>query len=722
MAAEVGQDGDHITFCRLCEAFCGLVAEVRDGRVTAIRPDRDNPHSQGHVCVKGVNMHAVTHDPDRVTKPLKRIGTAGSFVEIGWDEALDEIADRLQDIIGRYGSAAVASYIGNPTAYSTNALLGFGAFLSAIGCQKRYGSVSQDNGARMLGNFIVHGSPFPFNIPDLPNCDFLLIIGANPLVSNGWGLWAPRVRHDLDAIARRGHVVVVDPRRSETARAYEHIQIRPEADVWLLLAMMRALVDQDLVESDWLARNTMGWTELRGQVSRLDPQLAAARTGIPYDEMANLARRFATSGRAAVYGGLGLCRGRFGTLGAYLHNAFNALTARYGRPGGTRFGRNPLGSVKPLSGGHGELSTRIGGVPSVAGTLATAMLPADIEEEGEGQVRALLMSAGNPVLTAPGGAVLERALAGLELFVSFDLYQNETNRFATHILPVPTFLERADWPYIGLGKAMRPFLQYTDAVIPPVGDVRDDYWIYSQIARRLDLDASSPLAEKQQAGRRGELSDPTGQLDEVLRRGPYGDRFGARPGGWSRERLREHPHGVMLESGADDIEGWQSHIAYGDGKLRLWHALVAAEFERLMATAADAPPDTRLLTMIGRRDIRSMNSWMHNIDKLVRSPPATLLIHPDDAGPRSIASGDAVTVATADGRIEITAELTEEIAPGTVSYPHGWGHAAGWERANRTVGANANVLARAGVEGIEFVSGMSLIDCLPVTVERTNPS
>jgi len=720
MRVKTGQNGEHFTFCRICEAFCGLVAEVADGKVVALRPDRNNPHSKGHVCVKGVNMHAVTHDPDRVTKPLKRKGNVGEFIEIEWEQALDEISDALRSIMSEHGTEAVASYLGNPTAFSTNAIMGFGEFLGAIGCRKFYGAASQDTNARMLGNYVVHGAPYPFNIPDLSRCDFLMIVGANPLVSNGWGICAPRMRHDLDAIAARGRVVVVDPRRTETARPYEHVMVRPDSDAWLLLAMMRVIIDEGLADTDWLAAHSEGWGELFDAIARIDPVAAAARTGLAFDDVAALARDFATSERAALYAGLGLCRGYHGALGAFLYNAFNALTGRYGRPGGTRFGLNLIGAVKPFGGGHGAPYTRIGHIPSIAGMLATAMLPADIEEPGEGRVRALLMSAGNPVLSAPGGAVLERALSQLELFVSFDFYVNESNRLATHILPTPTFLERADWPFVGMGKLLQPFLQYTDAVIEPVGEVRDDYWIYCEIARRLGLDAPSPSPEKQAAARRGELADPVGQLDAAIRQGPAGDRYGDNPDGWSRDRLRDYPHGVMVENIPDDFDKWQERIAHADGRLRLWHPLIAAEFDRLLASAAPEgmAGDTANLILIGRRDIRSMNSWMHNVDKLVRAGAPTLLIHPDDARARRIEDGDQVTVSNANGSLTLAAEICNDIVAGTASYPHGWGHRAGWNRANRTGGANANLLAGAGAEWVETVSGMSLIDCLPVRVER----
>ncbi len=717
--SEPGADGQHITFCRICEAFCGLVATVKDGRVTEIAPDRDNPHSQGHVCVKGIRMAGVTHDPDRVTRPLKRVGGPGEFEPVSWDEALDAIAAQLKAIRAEHGDGAIASYLGNPTAFSTNAISGFGEFMASMGSYKLYGAGSQDSNARMVSNYIVHGAPFPAALPDLANCDMLLIVGANPLVSNGWMMCAPRMRHDFDAIAERGRVVVVDPRLTETAQRYEHLAIRPDGDAWLLLGMMRVIVDEGLVDREFIEADTIGWAELEPRIRAADLDEAAAQTGISADAIAALARDFATTKRAVIYVGLGLCRGKFGMLGGFLHSALNAITGRYGRPGGSRFGQQVLArGANPLTGGsYGDLRTRIGGVPAIAGKMACALLPADIEEEGEGQVRALIISAGNPVVSGPGGARLAGALRKLELMVALDFYHNETNRNAHYILPTPSFLERAEWPFIAMGALLRPFIQYTDAVIPPVGESRDDYWIYSEITRRMGIDAPSPSPEKQAMAREGKLPDPVGLIDVALRKGPVGDLFGERPEGWSRERLLEHPHGVLIEDLPDDAHLWRDRIAHEDGKLHLWHEILGSEFERLFATRGAAPAK---LTLIGRRDIRSINSWMHNVDRLVRSQQPTLLVHPQDAADHAIADGDLVRVWNDNGAIEIPAEISTDVMRGVVSYPHGWGHAAGWRRANETEGQNMNLLLGLGVESVEFVSGMTLIDCLPVSIARSN--
>jgi anaerobic selenocysteine-containing dehydrogenase len=720
LASRPGEDGNHATFCRLCESFCGMIATVKDGKIVAIAPDRDNPHSRGHVCVKGVSMAQVTHDIDRVTTPLKRVGGPGAFEPVSWDEALDDIAHRMLDIRKQHGTGALAHYLGNPTAFSTNAYPAFTEFMAALGSYKLYGAGSQDSNARMTANYMIHGNPGATVLPDLLHCDYLLILGANPLVSNGWMIFNPRWRHDLDEIAARGKVVVVDPRRTETARRYTHMTINPDSDIWLLLGMIRIVLEEGLVDRARIEADTVGLAELEACVMQIPLADVVTQTGMALDALRTMTRDFAASKHAAIYGGLGLCRGRFGTVGGYLSSVLNAVTGRYGQHGGMRFGRQIFAAAqRPPVGGYNVVRTRIGDVPTISGKMGFALFPDDVEQEGEDRVRAFVMSAGNPVLSAPGGDRLKAALGKLNLFVSLDFYQNETNKHAHYILPTTTFLERQDFPFVGFYVLLRPFMQFTDAVIPPVGEARDDYAIYTGIAKRMGLGAPTPSKRKQEQGRYGLLPDPIGQVDRAIRRGPVGDKFGVDRDGWSLQKLKEYPHGVMVEAMPDDRGDWRERIAYPDGKLRIWHELAETEIARMKATDRAAAGTLRL---IGRRDIRSINSWMHNVDKLVRSQEQDLLIHPDDARERGISEGDLVRVSNENGAIEVPASVTDEVIRGTVSYPHGWGHAAGWERANRTDGINVNSLLGLGVDSVEFISGMTLIDCLDVVIDRIDPA
>ena len=702
-----GDDGEHITFCRLCEAFCGMVARVEDGRVVHIGPDRQNPHSQGHICIKGPAIAEIAYDPDRVTQPLKRVGGPGEFAPVSWDEALDDIAARLTRVIERDGQGAVATYFGNPGAFSTDTFMSSQWFLQRLGSRKFYTAGTQDSTSRHLASYILYAVAFRNCIPDLPHCDFLLVIGANPLVSHGGLLTAPQVRHDLDAIAARGRVVVIDPRRTETAERYEHLAIRPNTDVWLLAAMLRTVFEEGLADTDFLTAHTEGAAELRAAVAGVSLQEASARTGIAADVIRQLAHDFAAVPRAAIYSRVGLCRGTFSTLANLLVDALNISAGKFARPGGSVFGAFPLkGGPEPLQ-GYGEERTRIGDIPIVAGMMAAAVLADDILEPGEGQVRAMMLVAGNPVLSAPGGERLEEALQSLDLLFSIDLYVTESNRSAHYVLPSATFLEKEDIPLIGLSHMPRPFIQHAPPVVPKIGEAREELEIFAALARRMGLGSIVP----------GGLDlTPLQMVDMGLRLGPLGDQMGERPG-LSLATLAEHPHGVMLELPLS-YDGWQAHIAHPDGRIRLWHPILAQEFERF-ALARREPDDPRL-RLFSRRALKSMNSWMHNPDKLARSQVPELLLHPDDAAARGVATGDLVTVQSDAGAVTVTARVTPDVVRGSVCYPHGWGHKGGWRGANGRPGVNINVLLPRGPGAVERVSGTAFIDGVPVEVERTN--
>lgn len=699
-----GADGRHVTFCRICEAFCGLVATVQDGRVIKLEPDKDNPHSQGHVCVKGVAFHNTTHDPDRVLTPLKRIGGPGEFAPVGWDEALDDIAARLKAIVDRDGPDAVAFYIGNPSSFATDAVIGHALFMRAIGSDKGYSPGSQDSNARSVANYALFGDAGLNSFPDLPHCDFLLIFGGNPLVSNGSILFAPRVRHDLDHIAEHGRVVVIDPRRTETARRYDHLPIQPGGDVWLLIGLIGVLEAQGLIDHAAVGQTASGLDDLLAAIRATDLDTAAARCGIAPDIIRDLARDFAQAERAAAYGRLGVCRSRFATLTNVLVSVLNIVTGNFGgRRGGTIFGHPALsGQDRGRVGGYDESRSRIGNIPSVVRFYASAAMPDEILVPGPGQVKALMVTAGNPLHSGPGGARLTQAMDALDLCVSFDFYRNETAQHAHYILPTPTFLERADYPYVGMHILMRPFLHFTDPVLPLQGEARHEHEIYAAIVERMGL--AWPA--------RGGPGEPPGlaRMEALLRKGPIGDALGE--DGWSTQKLRDYPHGVMVDM-PDPTTGWQERIGWPDRKITLFHPLIAAELERL-AQHWEAPA---ALTLIGRRDIRSINSWMHNIDGLVRSQKPLLIVHPSDAQRYGLTDGGHARVSTRHGAVEVLILVSEDIVAGTVCYPHGWGHDGGWSRANATPGQNINALLGLGADDIEYISGTTLMEGIAVSLE-----
>lgn len=711
MRPATGEDGDHVTFCRICTAVCGLVATVEDGKVVRARPDPDNPSSQGHACVKGIAYHGVTHDPDRVTRPMKRVAP-GRFEPVSWDEALDDIAARLSAIIDEHGPDAVASYQGNPPAYATDGMTGFRMFLKALGTTKIYGAGSQDTNARFTANWILYGSPLTIDVPDVNNADFMLIFGANPLISHGSLIFTPRVRHQLDAVAARGGVVVVDPRRSETAARYEHVAIEPNSDCWLMLAMLKTLADEGLADEAFLAERCAGWAELQVALAGIDYDDAARRTGIDVATIKGLAHRLTASPKSVCYGRVGICRGPHATLANFLLSALNMVGGTFGHEGGSTFATPVLaGSDRATTGGYDEVRSRVGNFPSVTQFLPSAVMPDDILEPGPGKVRALLSLGGNVLLAAPGGDRLRRGLEQLELSVSFDLYINEAGSYADYVLPGLTFYERADLPMVPFMSMVQPFLQYAEPVIPPVGEARSEFDTFCEILARMGLRMPASSPDEVAAQVAGGQMRPLEVLDGAIRQGPAGVH-----GDWSIDKLRQHPHGVML-----DIPipwGNQEKIAHADGRIHLWDDMVAAELDRLFAAAP-----VEGLKLLSRRDMRSHNGWLHNVDRLIRSQKPTLHIHPDDAAERGLADGDRATLSNRFGAIEVEVELNDDHRRGTVSYPHCFGHdTGGWQRANRAGGANVNILLGHGPDVVEAVSGTTLMDGIAVEVAALQPA
>ena len=695
MALRPGEEGTHATFCRLCEALCGLTVEVRDGMIAKIGPDRENPHSRGHLCLKGPAMAEVQRDPDRVLTPLKRIGAPGEFAPVGWDEALDDIAGRLAGIMATSGPAAVATYTGNPAAFSTGLMYGQREVFRALGLRKHFNPASQDTTARVVANYCLYGSLEAGGIPDLDACDLLLVFGANPLVSHGSNLITPRIREDLDGIARRGEVFVFDPRRTETAERYTHVPLTPGSDVWVLAALLAEVFRTGAADDRFLAQHTEGAERLAAAVAAFTPERAERACGVPAPTIRALAARFAAS-RSAAYGRVGLCRGRFSTLANVLLDALNIVAGRFARPGGWVFGYSPLAEAA-ASGprGYGPSRSRVAPLPTVGGAMPSLLLASEVLDAGEDRVRALIVVAGNPALSAPGGERLLAALQALDLLVSADFYVNETNRFAHYVLPATTFLERADVITLPLANMLRPYLQHTEAVVPPEGEARTELDIYRALAERvLRLQGRDVPA----------WMDPFDIFDAALQGGDSG---------LTLEALRCQPHGVMLDRTLL-YSGWQARLAYPDRRIQLWHDLVEQEFSRL---EAEASGDADTLRLVGRRDLRSLNSWMHNVDRLVRHGAPALEMHPADAERRGLADGSWVRITARDGAITAPLALTDAMAPGTVSYPHGWGHRGGWQTANAVGGGNVNVLAPGRPEDAEAVSGSSFLDGIPVAVE-----
>ena len=709
-----GEDGRHVTFCRLCEAFCGLEVDVHGGRITKVIPDRANPHSQGHVCIKGTAALGLIYDEDRITVPMRRTGGPGVFEPVSWDEAMTDIAQRLASVMREGGADAVANYIGNPAAFNIGAQFSVRPFLEHFGIWKLFSSATQDATSRMTASHILYGSTYRLAIPDLPRCDFLLIFGANPLVSHGSVLTAPRIIDDLTAIARRGRVVVVDPRRTETAERFEHLPIRPDTDVWLLMAMINTLLERSSGHHA-AEQMTSGLERLREAIQPFTAAVAETFCGIPSGQIRKLALEFASAPRAAAYGRVGLCRGRYSTLANVLLDALNVVAGKFGVHGGWVFGDTAIDLPSLRLSGFEMRETRFGKQPYVSGNLHFSMLTDEILMPGPGRVRALLMEAGNMVLSAPGGEQLERALQSLDLFVSHDLYMNETNRFAHYLLPGTTFFEREDFPILGLGHMVRPFMQYTDASVPPVGKSRNENEVFNELSSRLhELLGQNPGASGYTAAA-APVFKPMHTVDQLLARSAasVATSEGARE--LNVDLLKSEPHGVVLADALICTNSLEK-IKHADGRIHLWDALLDEEIERVRVAA---PPQADELRLFSIRELRSVNSWMHNVDRLVRVQKPVLSIHPTDAARRGIGDGDCVEVVTPMAAIRVTAHVSEDVMPGAVCYPHGWSHNGSWRRANATAGANVNLLADPRVG--DMLSASSLLDGILVEVRKVVP-
>jgi formate dehydrogenase len=709
---------ERVTYCRICEPLCGMVATVEDGRLVQVRPDARHPLSRGFACPKGIAMTEVQNDPDRVLHPLRRRDD-GSFERVTWPEAIDEIGNRLGAVRDRHGGDAIGWYMGNPGAFSYSHPLWVKGFLDAVGSPHSYTASSQDVSNRFAASALLYGSPFLVPIPDLARTDLLLMVGANPLVSHGSVLSAPRVKDQLHAItARGGRVVVVDPRRSETARAFEHLSVVPDSDAWLLLSLLEVIFAEELADEGAIAAGSRGVEALRELAAEHPPELTEARTGVPAPQVRKLARDLAAAERAAVYGRTGSCLGRSGTLVAFCLDALNVVTGNLDREGGAMFGDPPIDFSRVVEmvglGTYGKVRSRIGDLPEVLGSLPASVMAKEMTTPGSGQIRAMFFSAGNPVLSVPNGEELEAAIGGLELSVAIDLYVTDTSRHCDFVLPATTMYEREDFPLPFLSLFSTPFIQMTEAVVEPRGEARQEWEVIDEIASRIGVVPSSswPL---RQLGRLGIKLTPRRLVDLLLRTGPNGDRFGLRRGGLSVRELERNPHGIVLaEHLAPRVLGKQ--IRHRDQRVRLDPPEIAAEARRLAArNGGDANLPLRL---IGLRELRSHNSWMHNSELLMRGERAhAARIHPVDAEECRIADGEDCRISSAHGSIELPAKVTDEVRRGTIAVPHGWGHRGGWRLAAAAGGANVNLLASSEPDDLERLAGMAFLNGIPVRLE-----
>ncbi|MFA5939940.1 MAG: molybdopterin oxidoreductase family protein [Sinimarinibacterium sp.] len=716
----------HYGACNLCEAICGLEFKVRDGKIVSIKGDAADPLSRGHICPKAVALQDIHEDPDRLRKPQKRVGD--SWMEVSWEEAFDDIADRLAAIHKAHGANSIAAYQGNPSVHNWGNLTHSNAFLSPLKTRSRYSATSVDQLPHQLVAYWLYGHQLAISVPDIDRSRYILMLGANPMASNG-SLWTvPDFRQRLkDLQARGGKLVLIDPRRTETAEvADEHHFIRPGTDAALLLALLNTIFTENLAQPGRLAEFTDGLDAVAAAVQPFTPERAAAVIGIDADTIRRIAREFAAAGAAAAYGRMGVSTQAHGTLCQWALAMLNIVTGNLDREGGMMFPHPAMDLVKgPGSkpGHYGAWKSRVRGLPEFGGELPVAALAEEILTPGDGQVRALITIAGNPVLSTPNGRQLEEALGKLDFMVSFDYYRNETTRFAHYILPPTGGLEHDHYDIIFHHFAVRNTARYSPAIFPKPQGALHDWEIFTQLGRRLRArlqpDAKKPLLQRLTSRIKDEIMQrmpPHRMLDLAVRNGIYGKNSAHK---LTLAKLKAAPHGIDL--GPLQVE-LPKRLFTKDKRIRCLNDDLATEIARydriLSEQQAQAPRDGELW-LIGRRHVRSNNSWMHNAQRLVKGKSRhQLFMHPHDLAARGLADGQVVRIGSRVGSVDVEVQSTEDIMRGVVSLPHGWGHARpGVQQRIAREHAGQSVNDLTDDRYLDQLSGNAALNGVAVTVE-----
>lgn len=649
----------HYRTCNICEAMCGLAIEHQDGAVLSIRGDKDDPFSRGHICPKAVALQDYYTDPDRLKTPVRK--TASGWEPISWEDAFVEVAGRLREIQAAHGDNAVAIYLGNPNAHNFGNAIFLPHFFKALGSKSRFSSASADQLPHHVASNYMFGAGMLIPVPDIDRTDFLLIIGGNPVVSNGSMMTAAGVKKRIESIKERGgKVVVVDPRRTETARiASEHFFIRPERDALLLLAMIQTIVTEGWSDLAHLEPQIQGFDALVDAVSAFTPESVAASTGIAATDIRRLAKDVAHAPSAVCYSRMGASTQSFGGLCQWLTNVLNIVTGNFDQPGGAMFPQPAFDLVRDKPRGkrssYGRLRSRVRGLPFFNGEFPVATMAEEMTTPGDGQIKALVTIAGNPVLSSPDGHRLAKALEDLDFMVSVDIYLNETTKHADIILPSTTGLEVAHYDVFFNAFAVRNTTKFSPPLFEKSPDQRHDWEILKALA--------SALTGKPDDGMTPEL-----MLDMALQHGHYAES------GMSLQKLLDHPHGIDLGPLQTCLE---QRIKTDNGEVHLAPAVYLDDLARLRQTLADAASIEAKypFQMIGRRLTRSHNTWTHNSPRLVKGKnPCTLQLNPEDAAALGISQGQLVRVQSPTGEIEIESELTDDLLRGVVSIPQGWGH------------------------------------------------
>ncbi|WP_433011229.1 molybdopterin-dependent oxidoreductase [Kribbella sp. CA-294648] len=690
------------TACNLCEAICGVLVTVEGGRVTDIRGDEADPLSRGHICPKAVALRDLQEDPDRLTQPVRR--TATGWQELGWEEAYAYVAEKLQAVQKTHGRNSIGVYLGNPNVHSVGAMTHMPTVVRLLKTRNRFSATSVDQLPHMLAVHLLYGHQLMVPVADIDRTSYLLMLGANPLASNGSMMTAPGFGRRLKEVQKRGgRVVVIDPRRTETAAvADEHHFVRPGTDAAFLLALIQQIIADGHAKP---AAYVDGFDQVVSVTRSWTPERAARVTGIDAETIRRIAREFAGAETAACYGRLGVSTQQFGALCQWAVQVLNIITGNLDRPGGSMFPRPAVDTLRGIGRGHiGVWKSRVRSLPEFGGELPASAMAEEIETPGEGQIRAMVTIAGNPVLSTPNGRRLDEALETLDFMVCVDPYINETTRHADVILPPTPPLEREHYDLAFHQLAVRNTARWNDAVLPRPSEARHDWEIFRGLG--LALLRSTPRSRRRAiASLRLRLS-PRRIVDLGLRIGPY--RLSVR-------KLRKSVGGVdlgPLQPALPDALHTKSK------RIDLAPALILDDLPRAAEVLlADRGADDGLL-LIGRRHLRSNNSWMHNSARLVKGKPRhQLLMNPDDLKSRELADGQLVEISSAAGSVSVEVAASNDMMPGVVSLPHGFGHGrpgAHLSVANQVAGASANDITDPTLT--DPIAGTAALNGVPVKV------
>lgn len=693
---------------------------MQDDEVLKLRGDPDHPQSQGFICPKGASFSSIRNDPDRVLRPLQRQAD-GSFREVDWDTALDDIGHRLGAVIKAHGRESVGVFLGNPNGWNYGAFLWLVGMAAALKTKHFYTASSLDINNYWVVGHLLYGRNLANPFPDIAHTQFFVVLGSNLVVSHGSMMTAGRVKEKLQGIVDRGgRVVVIDPRRTETAQNFEWQPITPDGDPWLVAAMLKTLFDENLVDTAGLEEKTSGWKSLPALLAGITPQRVEAETGMSYAAIQQLARDFKAAPSAVMYGRCGASLGPFSTLTKYLIDVFNIASGNFDRRGGWVFGR-PMIDLELFThlfkvDGYDRWRTRVDNFPEVLGSAPLACMPREIRTPGKGQLRALLIGAGNIATTSCASNDMRDALAELDLIISLDPYVTETNRQAHYILPPTLWVERDGMPIFSQSHNTVPHAQWAPATVKPRGEARHDWWIIDQICKRIGLVPSGSRVA-QWLGKLGIRMSPGTVVDLFMRMAPEGDWFGLRPNGLSRKKLYATGGPIKLQ---DDppVGVWRKKVHHKDGKVHLQHAIIVEEMRRMLARATSTS-EAFPLRLISQRELQSQNSWLHNSPRLMTANRVhRLRMNPNDAARFGLQEGDTCSVTSAHGSITSPLHLTDEMMEGVVALPQSWGHRGGWKHAVAAGGSSYNELTSNAVQDMDLPSGNAVLNGIAVRVER----